>query len=123
MFNILTCRTIPREIQVPNLQNPKPKSGIQYFNHGTSHYLGLDTHDVGDRGPLQPGMVITVEPGIYISEGAEIDKAYWNIGVRIEDDVLVTEDGHKLLSHKAPSEIADIEKIMKEENKLFSILD
>ncbi len=60
---------------------------------------------------------------VYISEGAEIDKAYWNIGVRIEDDVLVTEDGHKLLSHKAPSEIADIEKIMKEENKLFSILD
>ena len=60
---------------------------------------------------------------VYISEGAEIDKAYWNIGVRIEDDVLVTEDGHKLLSHKAASEIADIEKIMKEENKIFSILD
>jgi len=95
----------------------------KYFNHGTSHYLGLDTHDVGDRGPLQNGMVITVEPGIYIPEGAEIDKAYWNIGVRIEDDVLVTEDGHKLLSHKAPREIADIEKIMKEESKLFSILD
>ncbi len=95
----------------------------KYFNHGTSHYLGLDTHDVGDRGPLQNGMVITVEPGIYIPEGAEIDKAYWNIGVRIEDDVLVTENGHKLLSHKAPREIADIEKIMKEESKLFSILD
>ena len=60
---------------------------------------------------------------VYISEGAEIDKAYWNIGVRIEDDVLVTEDGHKLLSHKAASEIAGIEKIMKEENRLFSILD
>jgi len=95
----------------------------KYFNHSTSHYLGLDTHDVGDRGPLQPGMVITVEPGIYISEGTEIDKAYWNIGVRIEDDVLVTEDGYQLLSHKAPREIADIEKIMKEESKLFSILD
>jgi len=95
----------------------------KYFNHGTSHYLGLDTHDVGDRGPLQPGMVITVEPGIYIPEGAEMDKAYWNIGVRIEDDVLVTEDGHKLLSHKASREIADIEKIMKEESKRFSLLD
>ncbi len=54
---------------------------------------------------------------VYISEGAEIDNAYWNIGIRIEDDVLVTEDGHKLLSHKAPSEIADIEKIMKEEKQ------
>lgn len=95
----------------------------KYFNHGTSHYLGLDTHDVGDRGPLQPGMVITVEPGIYIPQGAEIDQAYWNIGVRIEDDVLVTEDGHKLLSGKAPREIADIEKMMNEESKLFSILD
>ena len=95
----------------------------KYFNHGTSHYLGLDTHDVGDRGPLLPGMVITVEPGIYIPERAEIDKAYWNIGVRIEDDVLVTEDGHKLHSRKAPREIADIEKMMKEESMLFSILD
>ncbi len=54
---------------------------------------------------------------VYISEGAEIDNAYWNIGIRIEEDVLVTEDGHKLLSHKAPSEIADIEKIMKEEKQ------
>ncbi len=95
----------------------------KYFNHGTSHYLGLDTHDVGGRGPLEPGMVITVEPGIYIPEGAEIDKEYWNIGVRIEDDVLVTEDGYQLLSHKAPREIADIEMVMKEESKLFSILD
>jgi len=54
---------------------------------------------------------------VYFSEGAEIDNAYWNIGIRIEDDVLVTEDGHKLLSRKAPSEIADIEKIMKEEKQ------
>ena len=64
-----------------------------------------------------------MEPGIYIPQGAEIDQAYWNIGVRIEDDVLVTEDGHRLLSGKAPREIADIEKIMNEESKLFSILD
>ena len=54
---------------------------------------------------------------VYISEGAEIDNAYWNIGIRIEDDVLVTEDGHKLLAHKAPSEMADIKKIMKEEKQ------
>jgi len=56
---------------------------------------------------------------VYISEGAEIDNAYWNIGIRIEEDVLVTEDGHKLLSHKAPSEMADIKKIMKEEKQAF----
>lgn len=95
----------------------------KYFIHGTSHYVGLDVHDVGGRGPLQPGMVLTVEPGIYIREGAEIDKAYWNIGVRIEDDILVTEDGHKVLSDKAPREIADIEKLMKEGNKLTSIFE
>ncbi|MFQ5770634.1 MAG: M24B family metallopeptidase, partial [bacterium] len=87
----------------------------KYFSHGTSHYLGLDAHDVGDYGALQPGMVITVEPGIYIPEGSDLDKAYWNIGIRIEDDVLVTEDGYKILSDKAPKEIDDIEKLMKEE--------
>ncbi len=89
----------------------------KYFNHGTSHYLGLDTHDIGDRGPLQPGMVITVEPGIYIKEGAPVDKKYWNIGVRIEDDVLVTEDGYKLLSHKAPRTVSEIEKVMQKNSK------
>ncbi len=61
--------------------------------------------------------IISVCRFVYISEGAEIDNAYWNIGIRIEDDVLVTEDGPKLLSHKAPSEISDIEKIMKEEKQ------
>jgi Xaa-Pro aminopeptidase len=63
----------------------------KYFSHATSHYLGLDTHDSGDYSrPLEPGMVITVEPGIYIPEEG--------IGVRIEDDVLVTSDGYQLLS-------------------------
>ncbi|MFQ5676921.1 MAG: M24 family metallopeptidase, partial [bacterium] len=91
----------------------------KYFIHGTSHYLGLDTHDVGDRNEsLAPGMVFTVEPGIYIREGAETDPKYWNIGIRIEDDVLVTEDGYKVLSDKAPREIVDIEKLMKEKSHL-----
>jgi len=84
----------------------------KYFTHGTSHYLGLDTHDVGDRKALQPGMVITVEPGIYIPEGAEVDEKYWHIGIRIEDDVLVTDDGFKILSNGAPRTIAEIEKLM-----------
>ncbi|NIR52219.1 M24 family metallopeptidase [candidate division KSB1 bacterium] len=90
----------------------------KYFTHGTSHYLGLDTHDVGDYGLLKAGMVITVEPGIYIAEGAEVDKSYWNIGIRIEDDVLVTENGHEILSKSAPKEIQEIEKLMKEESRI-----
>src|SRR5207244_2889284 len=57
-----------------------------YFMHGTSHYLGLDVHDAGTYGNLKAGNVITVEPGIYIKEGSDCDKKWWNIGVRIEDD-------------------------------------
>jgi Xaa-Pro aminopeptidase len=95
----------------------------QYFNHATSHYVGLDVHDVGDYGALQVGMVITVEPGIYIPEGSDLDKAYWNIGVRIEDDVLVTEDGYKILSDQAPKEIDDIERLMKEKSELAASLE
>jgi Xaa-Pro aminopeptidase len=82
------------------------KAGLgEYFVHGIGHYLGLDAHDVGDNhSPLQPGAVITVEPGIYIpAEG---------IGVRIEDDLLITEDGCRVLSEGIPSGIADIEKAM-----------
>jgi Xaa-Pro aminopeptidase len=75
---------------------------IDFFLHGTSHYLGLDVHDVGDRqGPLKPGMVLTVEPGVYLP-----DK---RIGVRIEDDVLVTRDGCRVLSHAIPRQRKDVE--------------
>ena len=87
----------------------------KYFMHGTSHHLGLDVHDVGGTGELKPGMVITVEPGIYIPEGSAIDKKYWNIGVRIEDDVLITNDGCIVLSAKAPRAIDEIEMLMKKE--------
>jgi Xaa-Pro aminopeptidase len=85
----------------------------RFFLHGTSHWLGLDVHDVGSYSePLRPGMVLTVEPGIYIREGAEgVDPTWWNIGVRIEDDVLVTGDGHRVLS-TSPREIDEIEAIM-----------
>lgn len=95
----------------------------KYFVHGTSHFLGLDTHDIGSRGLLEPGMVLTVEPGIYIRQGAEGDEAYWNIGVRIEDDILVTEDGYEILSKNAPREIDEIEKLMKQEGKVSSTFD
>lgn len=85
----------------------------RFFMHGTSHWLGLDVHDVGSYAePLRPGMVLTVEPGIYIRDGADgVDPKWWNIGVRIEDDVLVTGDGHRVLS-TGPREIDEIEAIM-----------
>jgi Xaa-Pro aminopeptidase len=79
----------------------------RYFFHGVGHHLGLDVHDPGERTrPLAAGMVITDEPGIYIPEE--------NLGVRIEDDVLVTSDGNKLLSEKLPRSPDEIEKIMAE---------
>ncbi|MDF1673145.1 MAG: aminopeptidase P N-terminal domain-containing protein [Vicingaceae bacterium] len=88
----------------------------RYFMHGTSHYLGLDVHDAGLYGTLQPGNVITVEPGIYIPEGSECDPKWWNIGIRIEDDILITEIGPENLSAKAPRTIEAIEALMKEDS-------
>jgi len=79
----------------------------QYFIHGLGHHIGLNVHDAGDHCvPFQPGMVITIEPGIYIPEE--------NLGVRIEDDVLITEFGAKLLSERLPRNPDEIEKIMAE---------
>lgn len=76
-----------------------------YFVHGLSHWLGMDVHDVGDYGrPLEPGMVLTIEPGIYLPNE--------HLGVRIEDDVLVTEDGHEVLSDGAPRDPDEIEALM-----------
>jgi Xaa-Pro aminopeptidase len=77
----------------------------KYYIHGVSHHLGLDVHDPGDRNrPLEPGMVVTVEPGIYIPEE--------KLGVRIEDDVLVTETGYKILSERAPRTADEVEAMM-----------
>ncbi len=87
---------------------------IRYFMHGTSHHLGLDVHDVEISWDLVPGNVITVEPGIYIPEGSECDPKWWNIGVRIEDDVLITDTGNEVLSAKAPRSFDEIEMLMKE---------
>ena len=79
----------------------------QYFIHGLGHNIGLNVHDPGDYcSPLQPGMVVTVEPGVYIPEE--------NLGVRIEDDVLITDSGYKLLSERLPRDPAEIERIMAE---------
>ena len=87
--------------------------------HKSGHFLGLDVHDVGKykiNGQwciFQPGMVLTIEPGIYIMANLPgVDKKWWNIGIRIEDDILVTEHGHEVLTHGVPKQIADIEKLM-----------
>jgi Xaa-Pro aminopeptidase len=89
-----------------------------YYPHGASHYLGLDVHDSGSYGPLQAGNVITVEPGIYIPAGSPCDPKWWNIGVRIEDDALITATGYENLSAEAPRTVADIEKLMAEPSAL-----
>jgi Xaa-Pro aminopeptidase len=107
----------------------KSRSYVAFFPHGVSHWIGLNVHDAGsyefgdptDRwtryfssnATLRPGMVLTVEPGIYVREKSEgVDAKWWNIGVRIEDDILVTEKGPECLSCAAPREIADVEKAM-----------
>jgi Xaa-Pro aminopeptidase len=90
-----------------------------YFMHGTSHYLGLDTHDAGSYGSLKAGNIITVEPGVYIPEGSPCDPKWWNIGVRIEDDILITEKGYENLSASSPRTVEAVEAMMKEKPLLL----
>ena len=87
-----------------------------FYMHRTSHWLGMDVHDVGhyymagEHRPLEPGFVLTVEPGVYIATDAEsVDERWRGIGIRIEDDVLVTKNGHDVLTGDIPKEIDDIE--------------
>jgi len=96
----------------------KEQAYARYFMHRTGHWLGMDVHDVGDYKVdgdwrmLEPGMVLTIEPGLYFQPERGLPKRWWNIGVRIEDDVLVTSDGCDVLSKDAPKSIDDIEALM-----------
>jgi Xaa-Pro aminopeptidase len=92
----------------------QPNEYLNYFFHGTSHYLGLDVHDAGTYGKLKANSVITVEPGIYIAADSPCDKKWWNIGVRIEDDILITENNPVNLSGNLVRKTEEIEKIMLE---------
>ena len=89
-----------------------------FYMHKTGHWLGLDVHDVGDYKiddewrELEAGMTLTVEPGLYISPSDDVDEKWWNIGIRIEDDVLITKDGHEVLTKNLIKEVDDIEAWM-----------
>lgn len=100
------------------------KAVKKYFIHGLGHWLGLDVHDVGDyhidenrlqQRPFEPGMVMTIEPGIYINEGDECDARWHGIGIRIEDNILVTENGFENLTVNAVKTTDDIEALMSQE--------
>ena len=97
----------------------RAKAYKKFYMHGCSHWLGLDVHDVGSYKlakkwrPLEEAMVFTVEPGIYIRPSADVDEKWWNIGIRIEDDVCVTTEGCEVMTQRAPKDIADIESLMR----------
>jgi len=90
----------------------------RFYMHRTGHWLGLDVHDAGEYKldgnwrPLKEGMMLTVEPGCYIRPGDGVPKAYWNIGVRIEDDVLVTKGGCEVITAATPKSVAEIEALV-----------
>jgi Xaa-Pro aminopeptidase len=90
----------------------------RYLPHGIAHHIGLDVHDPGLYENLAPNMVITVEPGIYVPEGSPCDPKWWNIGIRIEDDILITAEGPVNLSKDAPRSWQEIEKVMLEKSAL-----
>lgn len=98
------------------------KAYLPFYMHTSGHWLGLDVHDDGAyrrdgaTRTLEPGMVLTVEPGLYIPAGsANVAQQWWNIGIRIEDDVLVTAQGHEVLTAAVPKTTSAIEELMQEE--------
>jgi len=98
------------------------KAHLPFYMHGTGHWLGMDVHDVGayrdlaqpgkPSRPLMPGMALTVEPGIYVRPAEGVPERFWNIGIRIEDDVIVGADGHRILTGSAPRTVAELEALL-----------
>jgi Xaa-Pro aminopeptidase len=97
-----------------------PKDVRLYYPHTCSHFLGLDVHDKGNfKGPqslLKENMILTVEPGIYIPANSKCDKKWWNIGVRIEDDILIKKDSYENLSAESPRKWEDVEALAKQKS-------
>lgn len=91
----------------------------RYYMHRTGHWLGMDVHDVGSYKlegqwrPLQPGMALTVEPGCYIRAADDVPRELWDIGIRIEDDIAITEQGCEVLTAAVPKSVAEIEEVMR----------
>jgi len=100
------------------------RAHTRFYMHGTGHWLGLDVHDAGayrdlaaegkPSRPLVPGMALTVEPGIYVRPAPDVPEQFWNIGIRIEDNVIVGEAGARVISGAAPKTVAEIEALMRE---------
>jgi len=94
----------------------------EFYMHGLSHWIGLDVHDVGDYHSsartrvLEPGMALTIEPGIYISPDSDVDEKWRGIGVRIEDDLIVTVDGNEVLTNDVVKTVEEIEALMSQTN-------
>ncbi len=94
-----------------------PKDVRIYYPHGCSHFLGLDVHDKGNyMSSLKENMIFTVEPGIYIPANSKCDKKWWNIGVRIEDDILITKDSYENLSAESPRKWQEVEALAKQKS-------
>ena len=90
----------------------------RFYMHRTGHWLGMDVHDVGEYKkqdawrPLQPGMVLTVEPGCYVRPADKVPEHFWDIGIRIEDDAVVTAAGCEIITAGVPKTVTDIEALM-----------
>ena len=111
-----TARKIVNEglVKLGIIKSVDEKHG--YWAHGTTHHIGLDVHDPGNYNTFEENMVLTMEPGIYIPDGSNCDKKWWGIGVRIEDDILITKNGPVNLSADAPRKSDEIEKLMKQKS-------
>lgn len=96
----------------------EPSEFRRYYPHGAAHHIGLDVHDLSNYGPLPENSIITVEPGIYIPNDSPCDPKWWGIGIRIEDDILITKEGPVNLSAGAPRAWEEIEKMMAQPSPL-----
>ena len=121
-YNVIASGLLRLGIIGPLNESERYREVRKYFPHGVAHHIGLDVHDPGNYQVLEPEMIITVEPGIYIPAGSNCDPKWWNIGIRIEDDILITSKGPENLSRLAPRKWEEIEEIMKLDSALESFV-